>query len=168
MKDVIVVVPTVLAGAVMLINATEASWRRPEDVPTYLLFLAFLFVVLLLWYRSKLKAAERARAPEQRPTPAKVLEPWTPARAVVAVGVGVPVGVCMMAWLTCLTTRPHEAGVVWGIAGLLGVTALLCGTFLLTRLPGSPFATAARAHRNGWPKPEVHDPDAIDIVGRRG
>jgi hypothetical protein len=166
MKDVIVVVPTILAGAVILFAASEASWHRPGDMPTYLLFLAFLFGILLLWYRSKLKAAERGRAAEVR-RPAATAEPMTPMRAVAVVGVGTPVGVCALAWFASLTTHT-ETEVVWFVAGLISVTALVCGTYLLTRLAGSPFAQADRPARNGWHKPDVSDPDAIDLVGRRG
>jgi hypothetical protein len=177
MRDVVIVVPTILAGAIALVSALEAGWHRPEEASPYLIFLAFLFGVLLLWYRLKVKTADRGKATEARQARSSELRPLPPGLAFVTipwavVGVGTPVGVCAMAWFATAVT-PTEAPVIWGVAGLLGVTAMVCGTFLLTRLQGSPFATADRTRRNGYAnpaanKPEVADPDAFDFVGRRG
>jgi hypothetical protein len=86
------------------------------------------------------------------------------------VGTWVPLGLFAMAGLATLNRHPDNA-VIWMSAAALGITVLVCGTFLMVRLPASAFHGSAPTHAaNGTyaAKPEAEDPDAYDLVGRRG
>ncbi|MFO0949951.1 MAG: hypothetical protein U0835_02135 [Isosphaeraceae bacterium] len=178
MKDFFVVGPVIAAGLFALIAMEESLSRRGGSATEYLLFLAVLAGVLLAWYRMKTRSAERLKALEvgrDRPrddAPAA----FDPTKAAVAIGVGAPVGVSLVAWMVSLTTEA-EPGIVWGVSGMLGLASLVCGTVLMVRLgPAAMNGRDARnVHSNGRPeawhavaKPPVTDPDAFDLVGRRG
>lgn len=160
LRDAVIVGPVLIAGAVSLMGAYEASWRNQSNLPFFLLFLAFLFGILLVWHRGKLRSAERSRH----------FEPdggagWVPARAVVAVGAGVPLGSLALAWLASVSNHT-ETSAIWGFASAVGITGLICGTYLLARVPGSLFSAHPRHAFDR--KPAEYDPDAFDVVGRRG
>ena len=175
MKDAVVIGPVLIAGAFALNGVSEASYHGGTSAFEYLLFLAFLGVVLLVWYRMKLRSSERMKAlalgreRDRAPAPREALSAGAaavasnPSTAMVIAG---PVGVSLFAWLTSLTTS-SDPQFVWSVAGLLGVTSMVCGTVLLARK--SPDAHGREV--GGWltsRKPPVYDPDAIDLVGRRG
>jgi hypothetical protein len=179
MRDAVVVGPVLVAGAFAL-NGVSEAWSRPgANAGEYLAFLAVLAGVLLVWYRLKTKSAERMKALElgrdrdrDRQAPAKA-DGLAPAAAAVALGVGGPAAVSLVAWLTTLTTQ-GDPEIVWPISGLLGVTSVICGTVLLARQYPRPHPHPPEQATNGrfaWEpsaKAPVYDPDAIDLVGRRG
>ena len=78
----------------------------------------------------------------------------------VAIGVSVP----CTAFGVALVASFFNAGVyAWPAAGAVGVAAVICGTILALNPP---------PHRPGPPREAnskpAFDPDAIDVVGRRG
>jgi hypothetical protein len=96
---------------------------------------------------------------------------WTPPRLAAAMGVFVPLGAMMMAMFATIETRSDWFPfVIWPAAGAVGITAVIGGTVLASRLGGTePAPTAsADAFPNGAAKPRWHDPDALDVVARRG
>lgn len=166
MKDVVIVGPILLTGGVALEGLSHVGYRPGTPTTEYIFLLALLIVVLLVWYRMKLGGAERMRALELgigKPEPTPVATPKASGPSAVGTLVGTPVGVAGIAWMTCLTTR-CEPAFVWSIVGLLGVTAMVCGTFLLSRTVGSG--------RHDTPdsglKPYPMDADGYDVVARRG
>jgi hypothetical protein len=112
---------------------------------------------------------ERMKEMEERlPTsPAQVL---SRARGVVAVGAGVPVASVLGAWLTSTTSSPELIGedlpeIAWVCAVLISLGAMTT-SLLLARMQ-------ARAVREMHPASNLdgkpaYDPDAFDVVSRRG
>ena len=163
MKDAVVIGPVLLAGSFALNGLSEVNGRPDLSPVPYLLFLVVLAGVLLAWYRMKIRSTERLKTRDlgfDRPGPSAKSEWLGPSAAAVAIGVVGPVGVCTVAWLTTLTTG-EEPGVIWGVAGLLGVTSLMCSSSLLKHQQPA-LASADRAA-----KPPAFDPDSFDLVGRR-
>lgn len=170
MKDAIIVGPILAVGVVMLRGAAEASWGQSQHLVSYMLFLVLLFGLLFLWYRGKHRAAERLKAMELGRSPAELGLTWTPGRVCVTVGTWVPLGLFAIAGMATLNRHPDNA-VIWISAAAMGITVLVCGTYLMTRLPASSFTGSPPTHAaNGAyaAKPEAEDPDAYDFVGRRG
>lgn len=164
--------PVLLAGGIALEGVSRTGHGPSVPTTEYLAFLAFLAGVLLVWYRSKVGSVERLKALELNqgrpapppPPPLVKLEPKSPIAAIV----GAPVGVAGIGWMTCLTTR-CDPTIVWAVIGLLGVTSLVCGTFLLARQNDHRRERPeARDELVGGHKPYQHDPDAFDVVARRG
>jgi hypothetical protein len=90
-------------------------------------------------------------------------EAFSPAKLAAGIGIGVPIGSFFFAWLADLTSTAGQA--VWPAVGSVGLGGVICGTILAAR----HFATRnqhAVAHHETL-KPEF-DPDAYDVVGRRG
>lgn len=163
MKDVVVVVPVLLVGAFGLAGMAEAPYHNRSQVTDYMLFLGFLAVVLLLWYRMKLRSAERLRALELGRDRPQAEGPrvtfWGPGAVAVAMGTVTPVGVMLIGWFAAAASPPNAPG-VWASAMLMGLASIVCGTRLASR--------AVRPDGNAPPKPVVYDPDAFDLVARRG
>jgi hypothetical protein len=125
----------------------------------------------------ELQHAERMKALElgqpMPATPAEALAasvntPGSPSGSPGAkIAVTVPLGALGIAWLT--TTTPWQNGVasgmIWGAAGLVGVAAVICGTVLTIHDSARHERTRARG---ASPKPYQHDPDELDVAGRRG
>jgi hypothetical protein len=89
---------------------------------------------------------------------------WSPSRTIVAIGAGVPVGVFGCAWLASVSSRVHEE--VWVMAGMVGVTSVICGTVLAAKESARRRQTEA-AIQAVYEKPYL-DADAYDVAGRRG
>jgi hypothetical protein len=105
---------------------------------------------------------ERLKALEMgQPLPGT--DAW-PAAAAIAIGAGMPVGVFFAAWMACLTAGAES--VVFVPAMFVGLAGVGGGVMTMTRLLGSRRTPKTPEHlANG--KPEF-DPDAYDVVGRRG
>jgi hypothetical protein len=88
-------------------------------------------------------------------------ESW-PAKVCIAIGAGVPIVAFFFAFVA---SQDSEAGGgVWAAATMVGVSGVLSGSVLATRLLPS---------RRGRPHPDVaakpaYDPDAYDVVSSRG
>jgi hypothetical protein len=107
---------------------------------------------------------ERLRAIELGHSP--VGSTFWPSLAAIAMGACVPIAALGIAFVANLT---HSGGdEAWIFAGIVGVTGIGCGTFLVTRLLGPAFGPPPPVD-SGWhaSKPAL-DPDAYDTVGRRG
>jgi hypothetical protein len=108
--------------------------------------------------------AERMRALEVgRTLPGD--EPWwSPSKTIVAIGAGVPLGSFGLAWLTTVSTSAREE--IWIGSTLVGMTSVLCGSFLAAK----EFARRGRAEAQAlaaFEKPYL-DADAYDVAGSRG
>jgi hypothetical protein len=89
-------------------------------------------------------------------------EAFSPAKLAAGIGIGVPIGSFFLAWLADLTSNGGEA--VWMAVSSIGLSGVICGTILAAR----HFATRNKpATYSNAIKPE-YDPDAYDVVGRRG
>lgn len=115
-------------------------------------------------YLREVEHKERMRAMELGRTLAED-ESWTPVGLAAAIGVWVPLGAMVIAFISCERNAHSYAAAIWNAAGMVGLGGVVCGTFLAAR----HFATRQEPAPS-YPdvqKPE-YDPDAYDVVGRRG
>ena len=141
----------------------------PILIPIVALLIPIVIVPTALGFRHarflrEVEHAERMRAMELGRTLAED-EAWSPARLAVAIGVGVPIGSLLIAWLAAMTTGSTSAEADLDGAGVVGLGGVICGTVLAARHFAGP--PAGRRDPPGVEKPE-YDPDAYDVVGRRG
>src|SRR5262249_2295362 len=88
-----------------------------------------------------------------------------PALVAMVLGGGVPAAAFFFSWLRLATSRLRDD--VFIAAALAGTTGVVCGYKLAGRLLAAQEATSElHVARNG--KPFVSDPDAYDVVSRRG
>jgi hypothetical protein len=87
-------------------------------------------------------------------------ESWH-AMSCASIGAGVPLGSMFLAWVATVSGSGGEE--VWACATAIGITGVICGTILAKSRLGSRRPASTDAHA----KPEF-DPDAYDVVGRRG
>jgi hypothetical protein len=92
--------------------------------------------------------------------------PWPRAVVCLSIGVIVPLGAFVCAWLTTITApmKMMEQGVVWGVAFLVSTTAIGCATSLAPGLPGS----TDRAEPSSTAKPPAFDPESFEAASRHG
>ena len=83
---------------------------------------------------------------------------WSRGRISAMIGAGVPVVTMFLAWMASESLGGREE--VWITATLVGMTAVICGSRLATKLP-APDPTILNTKLN-------LDPDAYDVVSRRG
>lgn len=107
------------------------------------------------------------RLPSYPPSPAQFLGR---ARGVAAIGAGVPIFSVLMAWLTTITYQPSSIddsvpGVAWGSAAVISICGMFTG-LLLTRMHVRAVKELELDARSSA-KP-AFDPDAFDVVSRRG
>jgi hypothetical protein len=114
--------------------------------------------------RREMEHLERMKALEMGHMP-PMGHAWS-SLAIAAVGAGVPIAGFAFAWLANLGSRAQEGA--WITAMFVGVAGIVGGVKLSKRL-SAPLATdsapPADVLANGKP---VEDPDAYDVVGRRG
>ena len=112
--------------------------------------------------------AERLRAIETgHPLPGTPTW-WTPPRLAAAMGVFVPLGTAALATIATLGTHSDWFPfVIWPAASAVGVTGVIGGTVLASRLGGTEPGPTSAPLRDTT-KPLWHDPDALDVVARRG
>jgi hypothetical protein len=109
--------------------------------------------------------AERMRAMELGRTLAGD-ESWTPAGLAASIGAGVPIAAMLVAFvMTRSILDPASVEAITKMAGMIGLGGVICGTVLAAqqfgrRQPAAPVDSFAE-------KPS-YDPDAFDVVGRRG
>jgi hypothetical protein len=110
----------------------------------------------------EVKHAERMRAMELGRTLPED-DPLSPATIATGIGAGVPLGSLFIAWLADRTSE-GDAETIWIASSMVALGGLICGTILAAR----HFATRNQpATYQDTLKPE-YDPDAFDVVGRRG
>lgn len=115
-------------------------------------------------YRERMKAMELGLGGPATGT-------WPAALAAICIGAGVPIGSFLIAWLAGLTSHAREEAFVG--ATIVSLVAVVQGSRLATRLAvwssesdSRPEAANAAHQANG--KPPAYDPDAYDVVSRRG
>jgi hypothetical protein len=109
---------------------------------------------------------ERMKAMEMG-LPVPGAEPWS-ASVCMAIGAGVPAAAFFFTWLSYVQAPRH--GDIFLAPTLVGIAAVFVARSLALKLltprqPQSQSQLAGGSYRNGKP---AHDPDAFDVVGRRG
>ncbi|MGO9467889.1 MAG: hypothetical protein ACLQIB_05970 [Isosphaeraceae bacterium] len=112
---------------------------------------------------------ERMKEMEER-LPANPVQVLGRARGVAAIGAGVPIVSVFAAWLTTITYQPVSfdesiPGIAWGSAAIISVSAMFTGLLLARMQFRAVKEMDADSTRNEKP---VFDPDAFDVVSRRG
>jgi hypothetical protein len=112
---------------------------------------------------------ERMKEMEER-LPTSPVQALGRARGIAAVGAGVPMVSVLTAWLTTITytpTTPDDSvpGIAWAAAAVISICAMFTGLLL-----GRMHVRAVRdleldLRENAKP---AYDPDAFDVVSRRG
>jgi hypothetical protein len=110
--------------------------------------------------RREWEHAERMKALEMGlPLPGK--EGWS-ALVCTSIGAGVPIAALIAA---LIGSQGHESEAAWAAAGMVGLGGVISGSTLATRLfPSRRRTKEVDLHA----KPPEFDPDAYDVVGRRG
>lgn len=165
MMDAVVAGPALLGFAVGLVGMSDSGFRGPR-LDDYMIFVGMMAAVLLVWYRWRSTSIERTRALELGHDPGKK-EGWTPLRVAAYVGLGVPLGTTGLAVLATATTS-GSLDAPWFVAGMLGLASLVGTMVLVVRLPASAFTVGRGPDHDADAKPMTADPDAFDVVGRRG
>ncbi|SIO59026.1 hypothetical protein SAMN05444166_5899 [Singulisphaera sp. GP187] len=167
MKDVVLVVPILIAGATMLAATQSRPWQATPGYHTpELAFLAFLFGLLFAWHRGKQSAVERMKAMDLGWNLAADSPASSPRRSVVGFVMLMPASLIGVAGLAS-SNQPNFSFPIWSAASLLGVTSLICGTILLLNQPASLSPLEPSRRRGVTSKPTV-DPDEFDVVSQRG
>jgi hypothetical protein len=87
-------------------------------------------------------------------------QPWTPAHIAVAIGAGVPIAAMFIAFIAAPKAGSSEG--VWMATMLIGVAGVIGGTVLASMQFSKRDQAAASDEK------PAYDPDAYDVVGRRG
>jgi drug/metabolite transporter (DMT)-like permease len=108
--------------------------------------------------------AERMRAMELGQTlPGDVS--WTPASVAVLIGAGVPIAAMLIAFMAGRSFHDGEQiRGIWQAAAVIGFGGVICGTALGIQ----QFAKTDRPAPVSHDEKLAFDPDAYDVVGRRG
>jgi hypothetical protein len=121
-------------------------------------------ILAMKYHRSKREweHLERMKAMEMG-LPVPGTNAW-PSAAAIAIGAGVPLGAFLFTWLARLTAQTADEVFIAPV--LVSAPAIFGGIYLANRLltPARRTDDAALASRG---KPAL-DPDAYDVVGRRG
>jgi formate hydrogenlyase subunit 3/multisubunit Na+/H+ antiporter MnhD subunit len=112
---------------------------------------------------------ERMRQMEER-LPASPVQALGRARGVAAIGAGVPIVSVFTAWLTTISYQPavfdeSVAGIAWGSAAIISICAMFTGLLLARMHVRAVKDLESDTSQNAKP---VYDPDAFDVVSRRG
>lgn len=141
-------------------------------IPIVAILMPLILVPTIIRMKHAARLREYAHRERMRALEMGVMPPdsmpgglFWPSLAAVAIGAFVPLGSFLVAWLAALTTHAEEE--VWLCAGVVGVTAVLCGTGLGFRMIGCG-SSGSSACSDHHAKPAHFDPDAFDTVGRRG
>ncbi len=134
----------------------------PFIIPIVALLIPMIIVPVVLGLRHakldrELEHAERMRALEMGRTLPQDEAWWTPARISVTIGAGVPIGVFLCAVMAIGLVGYREG--IWVGAMAVGVTAVVCGTFLAAKSFNS---------RAFDPVKPMMDADVFDVAGSRG
>jgi hypothetical protein len=114
-------------------------------------------------YEREMVHAERMKALELgRHLPGE--SPWTPAKSGMWIAASGPLGVVVTTGIA-VGSGINDDG-PWIASGLVGIAAVLGGTLLALRSPSAPHASDADLTADHG-KPAL-DPDAYDVVSRRG
>lgn len=110
---------------------------------------------------------ERLRALELGYPPSNLSTWWTPQRLAAAIGVFVPLGAAAIAMIATLGTNSEWIPlVIWPATGAIGVTGVIGGTVLASRL-GLTESTSTCNNPNLTAKPAWHDPESFETVTTR-
>ncbi|GIW86108.1 MAG: hypothetical protein KatS3mg108_0432 [Isosphaeraceae bacterium] len=148
-----------------------------EEVLIPLGVFAFVTAIVTVTTVSKQVGRHRDYAHKERLRALELGQPipstFWPSMAAIAMGAVVPIVALSIAFVASITHAGGEE--VWAFAGMVGLTGIGCGTFLVTRLlrmttTAGPGPSWNRPFESDWQpaKPEPLDPDAFDTVSRRG
>jgi hypothetical protein len=115
-------------------------------------------------FERQLEHSERIKALELGRTLPKDEAWWTLPRISVAIGAGVPASVFFCAWQA--SESQHDARVIWIAAGIVAMTAVVCGTALTAWHFFRPDRTTDDSDR--YSAKSQFDADAYDVVSSRG
>ena len=118
--------------------------------------------------RKEMEHLERMKALEMGVAPSPVGMDWPAAAVCMAIGAGVPVGSFAICWLATLTADAPDGiwvAPVFVSFSAIGAARKLAHRVIDPRSGSKKKPTCARSAPAG--KPEF-DPDAFDVVGRRG
>jgi len=143
----------------------------PLVIPIITLLLPIVIVPTVLGIRyaraeRELEHAERMRAMELGLTHPRDEAWWTPARICVMIGAGVPVAVSFCTWMASAAVGYHKD--MWVMSGMVGISAVICGTTLASKHFTHRARLESRAARGFDAKPMMVDDDAYDVVSSRG
>ena len=114
--------------------------------------------------RRELEHQERMRAFDLGLAP--TIQTTWPSLAAIAIGAVVPVGSFFIAWFANLGGR--DAPTAWICATIVGLTAVVQGSRLAAKLIDSPRDAAPQPPTSLAANKPRFDPDAFDVVSRRG
>ncbi|SIO59020.1 hypothetical protein SAMN05444166_5897 [Singulisphaera sp. GP187] len=130
-----------------------------------MLLVTATWISCILHRRQAWDHAERMKALEMGIPIASRESAWPRTVACVSIGVLVPLGTFLCAWLASLTSPAWVQAVIWGAAFLVSTTAVGCATSLAPGLSGSG-GRVKQARATG--KPPAFDPESFDLIhGRR-
>jgi hypothetical protein len=141
----------------------------PILIPILAIALPIILVPIILGIRyarieRELEHAERIKALELGRTLPQDEGWWTLPRISVAIGAGVPTAVFFCAWQASLSMRDSKD--VWIAAGIVGLGAVISGSFLAARHFSRADRSTGQVH--GGPSKFPFDSDAYDVVSSRG
>jgi hypothetical protein len=136
----------------------------PLLIPVFALMIPIVIVPTALAFKKaerarQLEHTERMRALELGRILPKDEGWWSPARISVAIGAGVPIAAMAAAMNATESSGFQER--IWLMSGMVSITGVISGSCLAFRHFFGPSQDAAVE------KPQ-YDPDAFDVVGRRG
>jgi len=171
MKDVILVTPILITIGTIVLSFADDGWRRSSDSPSTLAFLAFLFALLALWNRDKRRTEEQLATLQLGYKPAKLNRNRSTLSAIGFMGLGLPLCLFAMAWM--FSKPPHHSDDrFWVPVTLLSMMSLLFATSLFFKLTSTRNAhdpsKRMSLKRTDHSRKPFHDPDSLDVVGRRG
>ena len=143
-------------------------------IPLTAILMPFALVPTILFMKHRHKRREwehleRMKEMEER-LPTSPMHALGRTRGVAAIGAGVPIVSVLMAWLTTITYQPpsfDEAipGIAWGSAAVISICAMFTGLILARMQIRAVREVQVETRQNAKP---AFDPDAFDVVSRRG
>jgi drug/metabolite transporter (DMT)-like permease len=145
----------------------------PDLIAVVAIAMPFFLVCGILWIRHLARSRELTHIERMRAIERGL--PSVPSRSrggVVGatwIAAGVPIAALLFAWATDM--RTHAGEKVWLPAMMIGVTAIITGSILISKVLIPDQIRNEREDdtwRQSHNKPPRFDPDAYDVVGRRG
>jgi hypothetical protein len=128
-------------------------------------------VVKFLHRRSERRHQELMHALDLGHPPGSHSSTWPAAWAAIGLGVVVPLGCFFLAWMAALSQGSRGEEAFFG-ATVVSIVGIVTGSRLALRIldaaPGAAREEFRSDRMNHTAKPAGYDPDALDVVSRRG
>jgi hypothetical protein len=156
----------------VLIELEPRKESKPMDpliIPIVALIIPIVIVPTVLGIKHakflrEVEHAERMRAMELGRTLAED-ESWSPASVSVLIGAGVPIAAMLIAYMSSKSFHSADQfRAIWQTTSMVGLGGVICGTVLGAQQFSKRNQGALASHDE---KP-AFDPEAFDVVGRRG